>query len=96
MLFKLKLKSFLVVCLLLAMSHESIYQKYYDEAYEIAAAMTIDQKIGQTIQADFYSLQKKNITDPADAIKFNLGSLLVGGNGAPDADGNMVIMPDNQ
>lgn len=58
--------------------------------------MTIDQKIGQTIQADFYSFEKKGVTDPSDAIKYHLGSLLVGGNGAPDENGNMVIMPDNQ
>jgi hypothetical protein len=46
--------------------------------------MSLDQKIGQTIQVDFYSMVGKNGTTSADAIKLALGSLLVGGNGCPD------------
>jgi hypothetical protein len=46
--------------------------------------MTLDQKIGQTIQVDFYSMVGKNGTSQAEAVKLALGSLLVGGNGCPD------------
>ena len=76
---------------LLAFSNSSIYQKYYNEAYEIASAMTLDQKIGQTIQADFYSIASKNHTDLNLVTKHHFGSLLVGGDGCPDESGNMFI-----
>ena len=72
----------------------SIYQKYYDEAYSIAVAMTLDQKIGQTIQLQFAAVTGKNGTDPTVASKLHLGSLLIGGNGAPDANGNLINIPD--
>ena len=72
----------------------SIYQKYYDEGYSIAASMTLEEKIGQTVQLDFYALSTKNGTDPSLAARMHLGSLLVGGNGAPDADGNLIAFPD--
>jgi hypothetical protein len=88
---KMKILAFLLV---LVLAHASIYQKYYDEAYSIAAAMNVDQKIGQTVQLDFYAVSDKNGTDPVLASKWHLGSLLVGGNGAPDANGNLVILPD--
>ncbi len=52
--------------------------------------MTLDQKIGQTIQLDFYGITGKNGTTSADAIKFSLGSLLVGGNGCPDSNGDLI------
>lgn len=59
--------------------------------------MTLDQKIGQTIQVDFYAITtKKGITDPAEAIKHSFGSLLVGGDGTPDENGNMVAIPNQQ
>ena len=80
--------------LLLAITQASIYQKYYDEAYSIAASMTVDQKIGQTVQLDFYSVTTKNGTEPILASKWHLGSLLIGGNGAPDANGNLITIPD--
>ncbi len=41
---------YVVLIVILAGVQCSIYQKYYDEAYSIAVAMTLDQKIGQTIQ----------------------------------------------
>jgi len=41
----------------------SIYQKYYDEALRIAVAMSLDQKIGQTLQVDFTAFSAKNKTD---------------------------------
>jgi len=66
------------------------FDKYYDEAYTIAASMTLDQKIGQTIQVDFYGLTSKVGTTSSDAIKYSLGSILMGGNGCPDDNGNCV------
>lgn len=53
----------LVVLALLLLTQQSIYQKYYDEAYRIAVAMSLDQKIGQTIQVDFSALNTKKGTD---------------------------------
>lgn len=47
--------------------------------------MTLDQKIGQTAQADMYSFSTPNWeTDPTYAAKLQLGSVLAGGNGCPD------------
>lgn len=40
----------LVLSLLVFSSYSGIYDKYYAEAYNIAAAMNVDQKIGQTVQ----------------------------------------------
>ena len=57
--------------------------------------MTLTQKIGQTIQADFYSLTtNKNVTEPTEAIKRSFGSLLVGGNAAINEQGNLVRLPE--
>ena len=70
-----------------------MYQKYYNEAYKIAEAMTLDQKIGQTIQADLYSITHDDYTDPAMVEQYHFGSVLVGGNGCPDANGNLINMP---
>lgn len=52
--------------------------------------MTLNQKIGQTIQLDFYGLTRKNHTSDTDAIKYAIGSILVGGDGCPDKNGNRV------
>lgn len=79
-----------VITLLIFSSYCGMYDKYYAEAYSIAAAMTLDQKIGQTVQLEFYAITGKNGTDPALASKYHLGSLLVGGDGVPDANGNIV------
>jgi len=76
--------SIIITILLVIHANSAVFEKYYDEAYTIAASMSLDQKIGQTIQVDFYSMVGKNGTTSADAIKFALGSLLVGGNGCPD------------
>ena len=62
----------------------------------IAEAMTLDQKIGQTLQIDFYSFSKDGVTSPEQAIKLSLGSILVGGNGSPDENGNMIDLPWQQ
>jgi hypothetical protein len=86
---------YLSLFLLLLVANCSIYQKYYDEAYSIAAAMTLEQKLGQTIQLDFYSVTDKNGTDPALASKLHLGSLLLDGDGVPDANGNLIFIPEN-
>lgn len=56
----------------------------------IVESMTLDQKIGQTIQLDFYGLTRRNHTSDADAVKYALGSILVGGDGCPDKNGNRV------
>ena len=82
--------NFLAAALLLLVVNASIYDKYYPEALKIAKAMTLDQKIGQTIQADFYAITSKGKTDPNEALSMNLGSLLVGGNGAPTSSGDMA------
>lgn len=74
----------LIVLALLIFTHQSIYQKYYDEAYSIAVAMSLDQKIGQTLQVDFTAFNTKSGTDEKEAAKLHLGSLLVGGDGMPD------------
>ena len=58
----MKISIFLLLSLV-ALTTQGPYQKYYDEAYKIAVAMSIDQKIGQTIQADFYSITtNRNVT----------------------------------
>jgi cytochrome c oxidase assembly factor CtaG len=54
------MKFLLIIALLLAAvsAQSSIYDQYYQEALKIAQSMTIDQKIGQTIQADFQAITK--------------------------------------
>jgi hypothetical protein len=71
----------------------SIYDRYYADAQKITDVMTLDQKIGQIIQAEFYAITSKGVTDPNEALSLNLGSLLVGGNGAAGVNGNMATMP---
>jgi beta-glucosidase len=92
----MNLKPLLFLIAILGMTHSAIYQKYYDEAYRIAVAMTLDQKIGQTMQVDFGAFSAKNRTDENEAVKLHLGSLLVGGDGMPDANGNMVEIPQKE
>jgi hypothetical protein len=58
----MKFKLFVLLCLLLV-AQCSIYQKYYDEAYRIAVAMSLDQKIGQILQVEFEAFSAKNKTD---------------------------------
>jgi hypothetical protein len=48
---------------LIAFAQSGIYQEHYDEAYRIAVAMSLEQKIGQTLQVDFGALQNKKVTD---------------------------------
>ena len=49
-------------------------------AGEILAQMTLEEKIGQVIQADIASVT------PAEVKRYNLGSVLNGGNSAPGGD----------
>jgi hypothetical protein len=51
------------VTLLMALTQQAVFQKYYDEAYRIAVAMSLDQKIGQTLQVDFGAFSSKKGTD---------------------------------
>lgn len=80
----------LVLLLLTVYLTSAVYDKHYSEAYTIAASMSLDQKIGQTIQVDFYGITSKTGTSASDAVKYALGSILIGGNGAPDANGNCI------
>jgi beta-glucosidase len=80
----------LILLLLTVHLTSAVYEKNYDEAYTIAVSMSLDQKIGQTIQVDFYGITSKTGTSASDAIKYSLGSILIGGNGAPDANGNCI------
>lgn len=57
--------------------------------------MSVDQKIGQTIQLDFDAVASKSGTDPVVAGKLHLGSLLISGNGVVDANGNVLPLPEN-
>ena len=73
----------------------SIYDQYYHDALKIAKAMDINQKIGQTLQLDFGAVTtKEGGTSPDLGIKYYLGSFLIGGNGVPDANGNLADMPN--
>lgn len=85
-----------LLLLLASLSQQGIYQKYYDEGYRIAVAMSLDQKIGQCLQVDFNAFNDKKGTDETLAAKLHLGSLLVGGDGMPDDQGNMVIIPEKE
>ena len=80
----------LTTLVLLFTVQAAVYDKYYAEALKIAKAMNLEQKIGQTIQADFYAITSKDKTDPNEAVSLNLGSLLVGGNGAPTSTGDLA------
>jgi hypothetical protein len=82
-----------LLLMLLAIGNCTIYDKLYNEAYKITQAMTIDQKIGQTLQVDFSALTGKSGTDQALALKYFLGSVLIAGDGVPDANGNIVDLP---
>lgn len=57
--------------------------------------MTEDQLVGQTIQADFEAVtnEEKQTTDPSQAVKLALGSLLISGMAAPTSDGNLARLP---
>lgn len=85
---------FTVLLTLVALTLAGIYEPYYQQAYQIAVAMSLDQKIGQCMQVDFSTFSHKNKSDPAQAIKLHLGSLLIGGDGMPNSDGDCIDIPD--
>lgn len=91
----IRLTPILLLALLSLGVRTSIYDQYYDECKKIAHAMSLEQKIGQTIQVDIEGItdKDKEITNPDDAIKYNLGSLLIAGNAAPTTDGNLAKIP---
>ena len=80
----------IILLAILTLTLAGIYQPYYQQAYQIAVAMSLDQKIGQCLQVDFGAFSHKNKTDQNAAIKLHLGSLLVGGDGMPNNDGDMI------
>ncbi len=41
------------------LAQDNIYAKYYDQCKKIAQSMTLEQKLGQTIQADFQVITQK-------------------------------------
>ena len=52
-----------ILLLVLTLTSSSVFGDNYEEAYKIAMAMTDNQKIGQTMQVDFYAITtNKNIT----------------------------------
>lgn len=57
------MKIVLVALILIVVTQQATYQKYYDEAYKIAIAMSLDQQIGQIIALDFVALNTKKGTD---------------------------------
>lgn len=62
------MKTFLIISLLvvLTLSQDTTYTRYYDECKKIVEGMTLEQKVGQTIQADIESItnREKQQTDP--------------------------------
>lgn len=58
--------------------------------------MTVDQKVGQMIQADIESItnREKQQTDPSLALTWNLGGLMIAGDSAPTDDGNLATLPN--
>jgi beta-glucosidase len=63
----------------------SPFQRFDTQARALLARMTLEEKVGQMVQAEFSALK-----DPADVQKYFLGSLLAGGNGDPKS-GNTLL-----
>lgn len=57
--------------------------------------MTLQQKVGQTLQIDFNAItnDEKQQTDPTQAVTWAVGGLLMNGNSAPTEDGNIARLP---
>ena len=62
----------------------------------IVQAMTLEEKIGQMCQADVLQAMTDNKIDPSIVSKYNLGSLLVGGNCVPGPNGELFLNPNNK
>lgn len=88
------MKLLILVLALLTILHCGIYEKLYDEAEKITMAMSLEEKVGQTIQAEFGCVTSKGNTDPSAALKYYLGSVLINGDNVPDANGNLITIPD--
>jgi hypothetical protein len=58
--------------------------------------MTLEQKVGQTLQVDIESItnREKQQTDPNQAVALALGGLMVPGDSAPTEDGNLATLPN--
>ncbi len=65
-------------------SNASGISRYDAQAKELLAKMTLDEKVGQMIQADSGGLK-----DSADIKTYHLGSVLSGGNSDPSPDNGM-------
>ena len=62
---------------------------YDDQVKQLLSQMTLEEKIGQMIQAD-----QEHLQDPADIEKYCLGSLLSGGNSDPKAGNSLQAWTD--
>jgi beta-glucosidase len=63
----------------------SPFARFDTQARALLARMTLEEKVGQMVQAEFSALK-----DPADVQTYFLGSLLAGGNGDPKS-GNTLL-----
>lgn len=52
--------------------------------------MSLEQKIGQTIQTDYYALTENNISSKDFGLQYHIGCVYNSGYGCPDSLGNMV------
>ncbi len=55
-----KILIFLILLSLSLYVHAGTFKEYYQEAETIVKSMTLDEKIGQTIQLDFAGLTQNN------------------------------------
>jgi hypothetical protein len=79
----------------LASAQADIFAQYYQQCRTIAEAMTLEQLAGQMIQADFEAISNADTqtTDPNEAARLALGSLLVSGMATPTENGNLARIP---
>ncbi len=79
-----------VSCQIVPMTSKPKLLSSYDvQVKELLSKMTLEEKIGQMIQAD-----QEHLQDPADIEKYYLGSLLSGGNSDPKAGNSMQAWTD--
>ena len=52
--------------------------------------MSVEQKVGQMLQVDFQGFNDDSGTNPSKSERLFIGSLLIGGNGVADANGNVI------
>ncbi|CAD8172306.1 unnamed protein product [Paramecium pentaurelia] len=82
------------LCFYLVLTQENRIKKKVDILIDdILKSMSLAEKIGQTAQVDFIYLNDAQGKTQYHKIKeWNLGSLLVGGNGCPDDESNITSM----